>query len=137
MLLFVDEAAEAVAAPYAGTGGVGGVDVRRWWVWWDEIERAVWAVAVVVVDVDTEYALEVVPVRDQEPIETFGADGSHEALGDRVRPRRPTPLSDWLRRGWLAKPRCRSQGQCLRAARSLSMLAGRRSESTGVDRPEE
>ena len=47
-----------------------------------------WAVAVVIVDVDAERAFEVAPVHDQEPVETFGADGTDEALGGRVRFRR-------------------------------------------------
>jgi hypothetical protein len=45
----------------------------------------VWAVAVVVLGVDAEHALEVTSVHDEEPVETFGADGADEPLGDRVR----------------------------------------------------
>jgi hypothetical protein len=44
--------------------------------------------AVVVVDEDPEDALEVASVHDQQPVETLGADGPDEALGDRVRLRR-------------------------------------------------
>jgi hypothetical protein len=49
-------------------------------------------VAVEVVDVDAEHALEVALDRDQGPVEALGADGADEALGDRVRLRR----SDWF-----------------------------------------
>ena len=38
---------------------------------------------------DAEDALEVASVHDQEPVEALGADGADEALGDRVRLRRP------------------------------------------------
>ena len=44
---------------------------------------------VVVVDVDAEYAFEVTAVDDQQPVETFGTHSADEALGDRVRLRRP------------------------------------------------
>src|SRR5438552_10240606 len=44
--------------------------------------------AVVVVDKHAEHALEVASVNDQEPVETLGASGADEALGDRVRLRR-------------------------------------------------
>ena len=46
------------------------------------------AVAVVVVGEDAEDALEMAPVRDQQPVEALGAGGADEALGDRVRLRR-------------------------------------------------
>jgi hypothetical protein len=41
--------------------------------------------AVVVMDEDAKDTLEVASVQDQEPVEALGADGPHEALGDRVR----------------------------------------------------
>src|SRR4029453_9859311 len=44
---------------------------------------------VVVVDVDAEDAFEVATVEDQQPVETFRADGSDEALGNGIRSRRP------------------------------------------------
>ena len=44
---------------------------------------------VVVVDVGVEHALEVTAVEDQQPVEALRADGSDEALRDRVRLRRP------------------------------------------------
>src|SRR2546427_8874676 len=47
------------------------------------------AVAVVVVGEDAEDALEMAPVRDQQPVEPLGAGGADEAFRDRVRPRRP------------------------------------------------
>jgi hypothetical protein len=43
-----------------------------------------WPLAVVMVDVDVEYVLEVPAVENQQPVETFRADGAHEAFGDRV-----------------------------------------------------
>jgi hypothetical protein len=53
-----------------------------------EVEGAVGPVAIVVVDEDAEHLLEVAPVEDQEPVETFRAGGADEALRDRVRLRR-------------------------------------------------
>jgi hypothetical protein len=41
--------------------------------------------AVVVIDENPKDTLEMAPVQDQEPVEALGADGSREALGDRVR----------------------------------------------------
>jgi hypothetical protein len=40
-------------------------------------------------DEDAQHAFEVAAVEDQQPVETFGADGSDEPLGDRVCLRRP------------------------------------------------
>jgi hypothetical protein len=40
---------------------------------------------VVMVDERPEHVLEMTAVEDQQPIEAFGADGAHEAFGDRVR----------------------------------------------------
>jgi hypothetical protein len=41
--------------------------------------------AVVVRDEDAEHLFEMSSAQDQEPIETFGADGADKALGDGVR----------------------------------------------------
>jgi hypothetical protein len=54
-----------------------------------EFEGAMRPLAVVVVDVDAEYAFEVTAVEDQQPVETLGTHSADEALGDRVRLRRP------------------------------------------------
>ena len=48
-----------------------------------QVERAVRPLPVVVVDVNTQHAFEV--VEDQQPVKALGAHGSDEALGDRVR----------------------------------------------------
>jgi hypothetical protein len=42
-------------------------------------------VAVVMVDEHAEHSLEMSAVEDQEPVETFRADGGDEAFGDGVR----------------------------------------------------
>ena len=36
-------------------------------------------------DEDAENSLEVAPVENEEPVETLGAGGADEALGDRIR----------------------------------------------------
>ena len=51
-------------------------------------ESAVRAFAVVVLDVDAQDVFEVAAADDQEPVETFGSDGSDKPLGVRVRLRR-------------------------------------------------
>jgi hypothetical protein len=48
-----------------------------------------WPLAVVVSHVETEDALEVAAVEDQQPVQALRTDCAHEALGDRVRLRRP------------------------------------------------
>src|SRR5215207_1635058 len=50
-----------------------------------EVERAMRAVAVVVLDEDAQHSLEVSPVEDEEPVETLRAGSADEALGDRIR----------------------------------------------------
>lgn len=81
-VVFVDQTAESVTAldlsgawPRVGVCR-GGREQR---------ESAVWALAVVVAGVDAEHVLEVAPADDQQPVETFGADRAHEALGVGVR----------------------------------------------------
>lgn len=44
-------------------------------------ERSVWALAVVVVDVDAQHADEVALAEDQQPVQALRACGSDEALG--------------------------------------------------------
>jgi hypothetical protein len=86
-VVLVEESAESVAS----------LDrcVRRWWRWRlgrerrGAAERAVWALGVVVVDVDAQDALEVARPEDQQPVQAFGSCGPHEALGVPVGLRRP------------------------------------------------
>lgn len=52
--------------------------------------------AVVMVDVNVEHALEVSSAEDQDSVETFTPDGADEALGVRVRPRRSYWCADHL-----------------------------------------
>src|SRR5439155_25249367 len=66
----------------------------RWWSWTLrfrrlELQRTMWPLRVVVIDVDAQHALEVAAIEDQQPVETFRANGSDEALRDGVRLRRP------------------------------------------------
>ena len=53
-------------------------------------------VAVVVVDIDTEYLLELSPADDQDPVEAVAPDGADPALGERVRLRRAEGCADDL-----------------------------------------
>jgi hypothetical protein len=53
-------------------------------------------VAVVVADEDAQHSLEMAAVDEQEPIETFRANGADEAFGDRVRLRRSHRRADHL-----------------------------------------
>ncbi len=84
-MVLVDEAAEAVAAAdltHCRSCFVPGFGRL-------EFECTVRPLGVVVVDVNAEHAFEVTPVEDQQPVETLGAHRADEALGDRVRLRRP------------------------------------------------
>jgi hypothetical protein len=72
------------------------VDLAGGRCWWRlrvlrrcELERAMRPLMVVMVGVSAEHPFEVAAVEDQQPVQTFGADGSDEALGDRVRLWRP------------------------------------------------
>jgi hypothetical protein len=61
---------------------VGRVAGDRWArVRWEQFERAVWPVPVVVVAVDAEHVFEVAATDDQEVVEAVGANGAHPALG--------------------------------------------------------
>ena len=59
-------------------------------------ERSVWALGVVVVDVDAQDAVELARSEDQQPVQAFGSCGPHEALGVRVGLRRPERCLDHL-----------------------------------------
>jgi hypothetical protein len=86
--VFVEESAESVAAPNEARGSVPDLQLLGQGIGW-LVERAVWPVAVVVAGEDAEHTLEVTPVHDREPVQTLRAGGADEALGDRVRLRRP------------------------------------------------
>jgi hypothetical protein len=64
---------------------------RRWWLGaiggWRPRAR-VWALAVVVIDVDAQNMLELASSEDQQPVQAFGPCGPHEALGVSVGLRR-------------------------------------------------
>jgi hypothetical protein len=81
----VDESAEEVTAAQAVRR------VQRRWVAavrWEEVERTVRPVLVVVAAVDTEHMLEVAAAGDEDPVETISAESEHPALGEGVRVRR-------------------------------------------------
>lgn len=80
-VVLVDEAAEPVAAADFALGRSFSSFVR---LGRPEFERAMRPLVVVVVDGDAQHAFEVAAVKDQQPVQTFRADGSDEALGGRV-----------------------------------------------------
>jgi hypothetical protein len=80
----VDEAAEPVMAADYAFGFSSLVRLGRL-----ELKRAMWPLAVVVVEVDAQYALEMAAIQDKQPVKTLGAHGPDEAFRDRVRLRRP------------------------------------------------
>jgi hypothetical protein len=93
----VDQSASAISAANVASSRQAGES----WGWLlgvgrHEVERAMRAVGVVVLDEDAEHSLEVAPVEDEEPVETFGAGGADEALGDRIRFGRPDRCPDNL-----------------------------------------
>ena len=51
-------------------------------------ERSVWALGVVVVDVDAQDAVELALAEDQQPVQAFGPCAPHEAFAVRVGLRR-------------------------------------------------
>jgi hypothetical protein len=79
--VFVDQAAESVRSlDVHGLGRRARSGVRPG-LGWHEPEAAVRPVAVVVVDVDSEDALELATVDDQDPVEALAPDRADEALG--------------------------------------------------------
>ncbi len=80
-VVLVDETAEPVATmDLACRRSRVGLRLGR-----PKFERAMRPLAVVVVDVDAEHAIEVAPAEDQQPVHALGMHGADEALGDRVR----------------------------------------------------
>jgi hypothetical protein len=88
----VDEAAEPVVS--VDRCGWRCPDGRCWRAGfgWCEAERAVWPVAVVVVDELVENVLQVSAVGDQHPVEALSSDRSDESLRYRVGDRRQLHL---------------------------------------------
>ena len=74
----MDEPAEQVAASYPG----GWVQRRRVaTVGWQQVERTVWPVRVVMAAVDAEQMLEMAAAEDQDSVEAVGAERADPALG--------------------------------------------------------
>jgi hypothetical protein len=80
-VVLVDEAAEAIAAVDIAAGHW--LDLCGFGL--SECEPAVWALAVVVLDVDAQDVFEVAAAEDQQPVETLAADGADERFRVRVR----------------------------------------------------
>src|SRR5512132_2015289 len=55
------------------------------WIWCVQAQRSVPAVPVVVLDVDVQGLLEMVPSHDQQPIQALGPDGANPLLCEGVR----------------------------------------------------
>src|SRR5919197_6125442 len=81
-VVFVDESAESVAALdlSATRWRIGSCRVGR-----QQCQSAMWAFAVVMGGVGAKHRFEMSAADDQQPVETFGADGADEALGVGVR----------------------------------------------------
>lgn len=83
------QSAEAVAPVDPGDvrrPGRQGRDIRT--IRCREIQRSMGTVPVVVADEGSQHPLEVPAVDHQQPVEALSPDRAHEALGDRVGPRR-------------------------------------------------
>jgi hypothetical protein len=50
------------------------------WIWCVQAQRSVRAVPVVVLDVDAQGLLEMIPSHDQQPVQTLGPDGANPPL---------------------------------------------------------
>ena len=82
----MDEAAQAITSSDRSASRMLNKTLRgSICAWRAEVERAVWSVAVVMIDVDAQDALEVSTISDEQPVEALGAHGPHESLGDGVR----------------------------------------------------
>jgi hypothetical protein len=114
-VVFVDEATEPVATAdrsgqcwrfFSSLTGIGRL----------ALQRTMWPLAVVVVDVDAEDTFEVATV--EEPVQTRGAHGPNEALRDSVRVRRS--------HGRLHNPDASAAEHLVELALLESLLAGLR-----------
>src|SRR6266545_8273497 len=85
----MQETAEQVASEHPAfltltDDGQSGGSVRRL-----KLERPVWTVPVVVLDVDPQDLLQMAAPNDRQPIQALGADGADPPFCVRVRRRRP------------------------------------------------
>jgi len=97
------------------------------------IERPMWAMSVVVLEVLLQYHREVALSGDQELVEAFPAERADEAFRDRVRARRPYRGADDANVGavktaskavvnLLSRSRIRNRSRSARLPRSISRL---------------
>lgn len=99
---------DATALGRVHRAGSRSLGVRR-----SQVERPVWPIRVVVVDEDAEHLFELPPPTDDEPVEALRTDGTKEAPGDGIRPRRP-------KRGVNGRGRVASE-QLVEGARELAV----------------
>ena len=83
--VLVQETAEQIASVDSGRLIVADDSQSRNRRWGLKRQRPVWAMGVVVRDVDSKGLFEVASADDQQPVQAVGADGLHPALGVRVR----------------------------------------------------
>ena len=79
-VVFVDETAEHITPADAVRGEWTGRRTIGSWLWWEQRERPVRPVRVVVLEVDLKHAGEVTRTDDQQVIETLPANGADPAL---------------------------------------------------------
>jgi hypothetical protein len=78
--VLVKQATKEVASAHPGSPSLGDQGQTGGWTRWFEPKRSVWAMPVVVLDIDPEGRLQVTMANDEEPVEAFGADGTDPPL---------------------------------------------------------
>ena len=82
------EATREVASAHPDSPVLADQDQTGGWLRWFEPKRSVWALSVVVLDMDPEGLLQVTTANDQPPVEALGVDGADPTLRIGVRVRR-------------------------------------------------
>ena len=90
------QATKEVASAYPGSPSLANQGQTGGWTRWFEPKRSVWAMLVVVLDIDPEDLVQVTTANDQEPVEALGADGTDPPLGVGVGVRRLDRRDDHL-----------------------------------------
>ena len=87
--VLVEQATKEVASAHPGSPSLADQGQTGGWLRWFEPKRSVWAMSVVVLDIDPEDLFQVTSADDQQPVEALGADGTDPTLRMGVRVRRP------------------------------------------------
>jgi hypothetical protein len=90
--MFVNQPSELIASHDPAAGYVL-LDERRRWLRRSEAQPSMGTMLIVMTNEDGDRSFEMPAIQDEQPVETFISNGSHEALRDGVGAHMPSPTT--------------------------------------------